>query len=93
MHFQSPPKAGKKQEKPKKKEQEDEIIKFYDLLGLSWDYVDTNRFMELFNADLFDLINGNKDFEYSSIYKTTAENLIAGLLLGYPLESTVDIIY
>lgn len=71
----------------------DEIIEFYELLGLGWDYVDTDRFMELFNADLLDLINDNKSFEYSSIYKTTAEDIITGLLLGYPLESTVGIIF
>lgn len=71
----------------------DEIIKFYELVGLIWDDVDTDRFMELFNADLFDLINDNKSFEYSSIYKITAEDIITGLLLGYPLESTVGIIF
>jgi len=62
-------------------------------LGLSWEYVDMDRFDELFNANLFDLINGSKKYEYGSICKTLAENIITGLLLGYPLESTVGIIF
>jgi len=71
----------------------EDIIKFYELLGLSWEYVDLDRFNELFNADLFDLINGSKNYEYGSIHKTLAEYIITGLLLGYPLESTVGIIF
>ena len=69
------------------------IINFYELLGLSWEYVDMDRFNELFNANLFDLIDGSKNYEYGSICKTLAEDIITGLLLGYPLESTVGIIF
>ena len=69
------------------------VIKFYKLLGLDWDYVDLDRFNELFHADLIDLINGDKDYKYSDIYKDIAEIIITGLLLGYPLETTESIIF
>jgi len=62
-------------------------------LGLNWDYVNADIFNELFYSDLFDLINGSKDYKYSSINKTISETIIAGLLLGYPLESTASIIF
>jgi len=65
-----------------------EIIDFYKILGLNWDSVDVDRFNELYDADLFDLINGSKGYKYSEINKTIGEHLITGLLLGYPLEST-----
>ena len=71
----------------------EDIINFHELLGLSWEYVDEDRFNEFFYAHLYDLINGNKNYEYSSICKTLTEDIVTGLLLGYPLESTVGIIF
>jgi hypothetical protein len=70
-----------------------EVFKFYKLMGLDWDYVDSDRFDEFFQADLFDLINGDKDYKYSDIDKDLAETIITGLLLGYPLETTASIIF
>ncbi len=66
-----------------------QINNFYELLELDINLEDEDRFMELFSANIIDLINGNKNLDYESKSKTIAEDIITGLLLGYPLESTI----
>ena len=70
----------------------DELNKYYSSLGFPLDWIDFDFFNDLFNSEIIDLINGSKDFSYSFAGKFIEEDIITGLLLGYPIESTVSYI-
>lgn len=68
------------------------VMNFYKKIDFPMELIDIERFDELFYSDINELLNGYLWFNYRNNI-SAADYMITGLLLGYPLESTVSSIY
>ena len=68
------------------------VIGFYVNMEFPMGIIDMERFNILFHCDINDLLNGYIDYNYRNNF-TFEDYIITGLLLGYPLESTISSIY
>jgi hypothetical protein len=69
-----------------------DILDFYSAMDFPLGKINPRRFEEFFNCEIRYLLNGDMGFNYRNNLRVE-DYMITGLLLGYPLESTISSIY
>lgn len=73
----------------------DDICKHYEKLGLNIKSYDKDIIRHMMEEPLLNLLSSERNrfhYDFANSCKTVAEDIVTGLLLGYPLESTYSII-